>query len=404
MNPCLGGRKLTGMDAHGADGGRDRLRVIVYGGDLAALETALALKRLCGERCELTLLTPVRDLPIRTHAAGASASEVRPARFDLGTLAAEHGLEFRSDAIVAVDDRAREARTITGARLPFDALVVAFGARPRGAIPGVTTCWGPGDAAALDALLDDLRRGEAESVAFAVPRGLRWTLPTYELALTTARRAAAAGVEGATITLVTYERRVVELLGPDAERAITARLEKAGIALITEREAAAFADGSLVLNPEGSIAVDRAVAMPIVEGPRIGGLPRDAEGFLPVDAFGRVQGAEGIWAAGEVTSFPVRQAGIAAQQALVVAAAIAAEAGVEIESEPFRPVVRGLLRSESGNGAAPTLWWPPEQLAGEHLSASIASKLAVTPPSGYETIPVAVELGPDGRRIAGAAS
>ena len=391
------------MDAHGSHNG-SALRVIVYGGDLAALETALALERLCGDRCELTLLTPVRDLPVRTQPAGAPPAEGRPARFDLGTLASEHGLAFRSDAIVAVDDQAREARTITGARIPFDALVVAFGARPRGAIPGVTTCWGAGDAAALDCMLDELASGAISHVAFAVPRGLRWTLPTYELALTTARRAAAAEVTDARLSLVTYESRAVELLGADAERAISARLAAAGIELFTEREPVAFAEGSLVLSPDGSIGADRAVSMPVVEGPRIGGLPRDADGFLPVDAFGRVQGARRIWAAGEVTSFPVRQAGIAAQQALVVAASIAAEAGVSVETEPFKPVVRGLLRSENGNVDAPTLWWPPEQLAGEHLSASLASKLAVTPPSGYETIPVAVELGPDGRRIAGAAS
>ena len=396
------------MDANGLDN-RSALRVIVYGGDLAALETALALERLCGDRCEVTLLTPVRDLPVRTHAAGAPPAEGRPARFDLGALASEHGIAFRSDAIVAVDDQAREARTITGTRLPFDALVIAFGARPRGAIPGATTCWGIGDAEALDCMLDELLSGSIASIAFAVPRRLRWTLPTYELALTTARRARAAGVTGAKLSLVTYEGRAVELLGADAEQAITARLAAADIELVTEREPVAFAEGSLVLNPEGSVAVDRAVSLPVVEGPRIGGLPRDADGFLPVDAFGRVQGAQRIWAAGEVTSFPVRQAGIAAQQALVVAASIAAEAGVTVTTEPFRPVLRGLLRSEhqeaaNGNGAASTLWWPPEQLAGEHLSAHIGTKLVVTPPSGYDTIPVAVELGPDGRRIAGAPS
>ena len=161
--------------------------------------------------------------------------------------------------------------------------------------------------------------------------------------------------------------------------------------------------------------MDRALSMPIVEGPRIGGLPRDADGFLPVDAFGRVEGTSRIWAAGEVTSFPVRQAGIAAQQARVVAASIAAEAGVEVTSEPFRPVVRGLLRSalaaqraERSNGNGPTgsalLWWPPEQLAGEHLSAHIGTKLALRPPSGEDSIQVAVELGPDGNRLANSAA
>ncbi len=387
------------------------LRVIVYGGDLAALETALSLRRLCGDRCRVMLLTPVRDLPVRTHAAGAPPAEGRPARFDLGAIASEHGLDFRSDAIVAVDDVAREARTITGTRMRYDALVIAFGARPRGAIPGVTTCWGAGDAGALEGLLDELRIRSVSRVAFAIPRAIRWTLPTYELALTTVRRARREDLTDFELTVATYENRAVELLGAAAESAIVTRLEETGIKLVTGREPVAFAEGKLVLQPDGAIEADRVLAMPVVEGPRIGGLPRDPDGFLPVDAFGRVQGATRIWAAGEVTSFPVRQAGIAAQQARVVAASIAAEAGVEVASEPFRPVVRGMLRSrtatstgESGNGSGPSgsalLWWPPEQLAGEHLSAHIGAKLPLRPPSGEDSVEVEVELGPDGQRVA----
>ena len=396
------------MDPRPAESPSSPLRVIVYGGDLAALETALALRRLCGERCEVTLVSPVRDLPVRTHAAGAPPAEARPARFDLGALASEHGLAFRSDAIVAADDEQGEARTITGNRIPFDALVVAFGARPRGAIPGVTTCWGAGDAGALDGLLDEIRLGSARRVAFAIPHGIRWTLPTYELALTTARRIRREGLDGE-LFLVTHEGRAVELLGRDAERIVAARLADAGIELVTDSEPVAFAEGTLVLQPDGAIEVDRALSMPVVEGPRIAGLPRDPEGFLPVDAHGRVQGARRIWAAGEVTSFPVRQAGIAAQQALAVAASIAAEAGVDVESTPFRPSISGLLSSPgtahpgqgANGGASGTLWWPPEQLAGEHLSAHIGAKVAVSPPSGSDAIPVRVELGPDGTRLAG---
>jgi sulfide:quinone oxidoreductase len=396
------------MDPRPAEPATSALRAIVYGGDLAALETALALRRLCREQCVVTLVTPVRDLPVRTHAAGAPAAEGRPARFDLGALASEHGLEFRSDAIVAVDDESREARTITGSRIPFDALVVAFGARPRGAIPGVTTCWGVGDAGALDGLIDEMRLGAASRIAFAVPLGIRWTLPTYELALTTARRARHEEIVGHELILVTYESRAVELLGREAERIVKGRLADAGIELVTDGEPVAFAEGSLALQPGGSVPADRALSMSVVEGPRISGLPRDGDGFLPVDGFGRVQGTKRIWAAGEVTSFPVRQAGIAAQQALVVAASIAAEAGVEVESSPFRPVVRGLLSSPvdagAANGSGGTLWWPPEQLAGENLSAHIGNKVALRPPSDDQSIAVKVELGPDGRRLAGAQS
>ena len=236
---------------------------------------------------------------------------------------------------------------------------------------------------------------------------IRWTLPTYELALTTARQIRREGLTGHELILVTYESRAVELLGADAERIVAGRLAEAGVELVTDREPVAFAEGSLVLQPEGAIEVDRAVSMPVVEGPRIGGLPRDTEGFLPVDGFGRVQGTERIWAAGEVTSFPVRQAGIAAQQALAVAASIAAEAGVEVESSPFRPSISGLLSSPGAAQAGTNGGGPGHALVAARAALRRASlgahrrQGAVSPPSGDDSIPVRVELGPDGSRLAG---
>lgn len=164
------------------------------------------------------------------------------------------------------------------------------------------------------------------------------------------------------------------------------------------------------MRPERALEADRVLSMATVDGPRIGGLPRDPDGFLPVDHFGRVDGAPGIWAAGEVTSFPVRQPGLGAQQAHVVAASIAAHAGAEIVPEPFRPVLEGRLHlcgpaagkaEMNGHGPkAALLWWPPEQLAGKHLLAHIGEKLVLELPGGEESIPVSVELGSDGRVLA----
>ena len=54
-------------------------------------------------------------------------------------------------------------------------------------------------------------------------------------------------------------------------------------------------------------------------------------------------GAPNVYAAGDVTSFPVKQGGIATQEADVAAEAIAAAAGVAIEPAPFKPVMRGVL-------------------------------------------------------------
>jgi NADH dehydrogenase FAD-containing subunit len=81
------------------------------------------------------------------------------------------------------------------------------------------------------------------------------------------------------------------------------------------------------------------VSLPRLEGRRIGGIPHDEAGFVAVDRHCRVVGMERVFAAGDVTSFPIKQGGIAAQQADAAAEAIAAAAGAEVEPASFDPVL-----------------------------------------------------------------
>jgi sulfide:quinone oxidoreductase len=80
-----------------------------------------------------------------------------------------------------------------------------------------------------------------------------------------------------------------------------------------------------------------------MEGRTIGGVPHDLAGFIATDDHGRVRGMPHAYAAGDVTTFPVKQGGIATQQADVVAEAIAAELGCDVAAEPFDPILRGVL-------------------------------------------------------------
>jgi sulfide:quinone oxidoreductase len=56
-----------------------------------------------------------------------------------------------------------------------------------------------------------------------------------------------------------------------------------------------------------------------------------------------VIGIENVFAAGDVTAFPVKQGGIATQEADAAAEAIAAAAGCEVDPSPFDPVLRAVL-------------------------------------------------------------
>ena len=162
----------------------------------------------------------------------------------------------------------------------------------------------------------------------------------------------------------------------------------------------------------GEIEADRVVALPRIEGLRLPGIPHDANGFVPIDEHGRVRDVEDVYAAGDLTNFPIKQGGLAAQQADAAAEAIAAAAGAEITPSPFKPVLRGLLltglsprfmRAEVGSQESQVdtepLWWPPGKIVGRHLAPFLAAQLHVsqTPPRS-DVLEVEVELdrGPAG--------
>jgi hypothetical protein len=126
------------------------------------------------------------------------------------------------------------------------------------------------------------------------------------------------------------------------------------------------------------------------QGMGISGLPHDAEGFIPIDQHARVTEADGVYAAGDGTTFPIKQGGIAAQQADAAAEAIAAAFGAAAKPRPFKPIVRDMLltglepiylRADISGGAGDSfgvdtepLWWPPAKIAGRHMGPYLASK------------------------------
>lgn len=364
--------------------------VLVAGGGVAALEAALALRALAEDRVAVELLAPESEFTYRPLAVAEPFRAGEAHRFPLKTLVEAAGATLRQATLDSVDAQRREVTTGEGETFAYGMLLLALGAQTRTALPGALTFRGPQDGARLSALLAKARTGQVRNLVFAVPVGVTWALPLYELALLTAVHLADAGVRDVQLKLVTPEQRPLLLFGSEASDAVAELLASHGIVIHADTGPMAFEDGSLQVAGQGRIEADSVVALPRLEGPRLTGVPHDANGFVPTDEYGRVDVAGEVYAVGDLTAFPVKQGGLAAQQADAAAESIAAAAGAPIEPTRFTPVLRGLLltglsprymRAEPGRHGSVTdteaLWWPPAKIVGRFLAPFLADHLGL---------------------------
>jgi sulfide:quinone oxidoreductase len=375
------------------------LRVLIAGGGVAGLETMLALHALAGDLVDIELLSAEHEFWYRPLSVAEPFDAGRAHRFEVAGIAETVGALFTPGELRSVDPEAHLARISAGAEIEYDALVIACGALPRAALPGALTFRGPADSEAFRRLLGEVEAGAVMSIAFALPHDGVWPLPLYELALQTAAYVEVRGLQNVELTVVTREPAPLALFGEAASEAVSALLGERGIALLTGHYPASFEDGILTVVPKATIRADRVVALPRLEGQQIEGIPQDGDGFISTDDRGRVHGLSHVYAAGDITSFPVKQGGIAAQQADAVAAAIAAQAGAAVKPHPFDPVLRGLLltgatpaylrtelhpgRGDTSTVAREALWWPPGKIAGRYLAPFLATyaDLEIRPPA-----------------------
>ena len=335
-------------------------KVLIAGAGVAGLEAALALRDLAEDRLAVELLAPDAEFVYRPLSVAEPFRVGEARRFPLSRFADVIAVELTQGSVESVDHEGRTVRTSDGADLEYDWLLLASGAKPVPSIPGAVTFRGPGDEGLLATVLEDARAGRVRRLVFALPSGASWPLPLYELALLSAVHLADAGAR-VELEVVTPELRPLELFGAAAGDAVVDLLNAHGVGLRRDAVAVAVEGGSLRLVPEGYVDADRVVTLPRLEGRRLSGIPHDANGFVPTDQNGHVLGCPDVFAAGDLTDFPVKQGGIAAQQADAAAESIAAAAGAPIEPRPFRPVLRGLLltgltprylRAEPGRQAA----------------------------------------------------
>ena len=361
-------------------------RVVLAGGGIGAVETLLALRALAGERVHLTLVSPSTEMLYRPQTVAEPFDGPTAARYSLHRICEDLGAELVLDRLLSVEDGAHRVRLQLGGWLQYDALVIAVGAISEPAFEHAHTFLAEHWHDDIRGVAQSLESGYAQRVAFVAPPHAGWTLPLYELALLTAARA-----PGAKLTIVTPESTPLAAfrgLGGDAVQRL---LADACIEVLTASYATEEGRGTLRVHPGGrALQVDRVVALPELRGPRVSGLPQDERGFIPVEHACRVRDHDAVFAIGDACDFPIKQGGLATQQADAAAETIAARAGADIPPARFRPILRAklltgadplYLRADLAGGhtvgsvaASHCLWWPAEKVAGRYLAPYLAER------------------------------
>jgi sulfide:quinone oxidoreductase len=371
------------------------VRTLIAGGGVAALEAALALRELAGDRVSVTLLAPEPEFAYRPMRVREPFGYSLAKTYQVDEIARDIGADLVQDAFERLDADRFTVHTAQGAELEYDALLLAMGARLRPAFSHGLSIDDRQLDDQLHGLIQDVEGAYVRSLAFVAPSAMSWPLPIYELALLTAGRAYDMGIE-LPITIVTPEDAPLAVFGSTVSDAVSRLLESRGIATILSARSEVPEPGHVVIHPGNrSLRADRIVALPELFGPATPGVPGGTQGgFIPIDTHCAVPHLERVWAAGDATDFPIKHGGIASQQADTAAQAIAALAGAGVEPKPFHPEIHAVLLGADkplylsahvtgGHGSSSEIsetptWSPPSKIAAKYLAPYLESREQAT--------------------------
>lgn len=305
-------------------------RIVVIGGGFAGLWAAAAAARArtefgLGDRLAITVIAPDAFHLVRVRCYEPDLSAVRVPLDDvLGPI----GVERREGRVIAIDPAARTVSVESGApcagaeTLAYDRLILAAGsALRRPDVPGIEGALDVDTYAGAQALATHLDRlGDA-----TLPeQDGRWTavvigggLVGLELACELPARLAAArnraGAAGPVRTiLIDRAPEIGSDMGAAAMPAIRQALSAAGVTCIGGARVRALDRTGVTLEDGARLPAWTSVCATGMRASPLGeklGLPRDALGRVPVDAFLAVPGLADIYAAGDIASAAADDAG-----------------------------------------------------------------------------------------------
>lgn len=402
--------------------------VCIVGAGTAGLEALLSAREALGASVDLRLVAPDREFRYRPMHRDSLFRPARERGIKVADLVAETGATWVRDRAEFVRESERCLLTRDGDTVEFDYLLLAPGERSKRPLAQGYLWERGGDPSFLEEIIRQIAAGKVASVAVAIPRGARWSMPAYELALVLAW--SAAGTH-AGITLITAEEQPLGALGSAASHAVAEELERAGVETITgvelvdapERGAPPMTVADLIIVPEraedeataligkptdparvqisAGVAREfqRLISLPVMLGPRIAGVASDHAGFVAVDESLKVCGSDVVWAAGGCIAGALEHSALSAQQADAAVAAIAAAcrhagaagSGIGPDAVEITGILltgqrdQWLAENPIGTPEPSTrcMWWPPGRAVGKTL----ARRIAAWDPSVHEQLP-----------------
>jgi sulfide:quinone oxidoreductase len=316
-----------------------RFSVLICGGGVAGLEAILRLRRLAGDRLDITLLNPSETFRYRPWTVLEPFDQVAVRHYPISRLAQDAGCRWIRGELGWVNRAAHVAYTRAGDEVSYDAVMIALGGRELPAPPGVLS-FTERTAKDYQTAVESAVAERVDSIGYVAPASPCWPLPLYELALMTATRLAATG-SACTLTFDEPADHPLAGFGSAGSDAIVPLFHDAGIRLRT---------GAAAIEHSGRLTAQShprriLVTVPRIAAESIPGLPsHPVDGFLPIDEHSRLIGGDGtVFAAGDVTQSPVKHGALAAQQADNAAAMIAFLARAAPHPRTHHPVLRATL-------------------------------------------------------------
>lgn len=312
-------------------------RILVLGGGFGGLETAFYLRMRLGDQADITLISD------KDHFLFKPNTIYVPFGFDVERLKVELASPMQRRNIRFIQTQAHQIDSINqtvdtdAGKFPFDFLIVATGANTYPEeIPGLQehsyNIWTTEAMLALQdafkALANEASLTNTKRVLFLIPPNNKHSGPLYEMAfLLDSWLKKNNQHDGIELLLTTCEDSYLQTFGDRFDPIISEEFTHRNIKAYKQCEVKQVEPHEVVYKNGQALTYDLLVSFPpyVASTPFLG-LPSGPRGFVTTyQESRRVIECPHIYAVGDITNFPVKQAYLAVLQADAAAEHIAAE-------------------------------------------------------------------------------